>query len=60
MIALKVSRGGSVFFKGMPGRPIHALGDVYKVSRTLAQRVVTKRKDTELGEFGGLTWEKLG
>lgn len=36
-MALKVSRGGSVFFKGIPGRPIHALVDVCKVSRNLAQ-----------------------
>lgn len=28
IMALKVSRGGSVFFKGMPGRTIHALVDI--------------------------------
>lgn len=36
IMALRVSRGGSVFFKATPGRPIRALGDVYMASRNLA------------------------
>lgn len=49
ILILKISRGESVFFKGVPGRSIHALVYV-QLKFSSVSHYKRKREDTKLGE----------